>query len=86
MRQLALNMAFVSPQRKDVPHSYGSDAVTKQLILAHISNTNDRKLSSMQVMLIKENSVHTPSEDPDSQPLRKSLSTSHLMLLKHRQY
>jgi len=61
-------MAFIPPQRNDVPHPYGSDAVTKQLILPHISNTNDRKRYSMQVMLIKENGVHTPSEDPHSQP------------------
>jgi hypothetical protein len=62
-------MAFVTPQRNDVPHSYGSDAVTEQLILPHVSNTNDRKRQSMQVMLVKENCVHTPSKDPDSQPI-----------------
>jgi hypothetical protein len=63
-------MAFVPLQSKDAPHSYGYDAVTEQLILPHVSNTNDRKRQSMQVMLIKENRVHTPSEGPDSRPIR----------------
>jgi len=44
LREWAFNMAFVPPQRKDVPHSYGSDAVTKQLIFPHISYTNDKTI------------------------------------------